>query len=138
LLAWRNVSEKQAKDLIKKKRKGAGVNVLEEEEQKKLAQYLDYKYMEGDWCHVPNEGDHKVQYYVKQKTLGVKSGVPDALIFKPVAGYNGIAIELKRLKGGRVSESQKRWLKRFKENGWAVKLAEGADAAIEFIEELEG
>ena len=137
--SWRNMSEKEIKNISENKREQIKLdNVpLEEEEQKKLADYLNYKFSVLDWCHVPNEGNHKVQYYVKQKKLGVKSGVPDILIFRAPEHYNGIAIELKRIKGGRVSETQKEWLSRLKTNGWLTKVAKGADDAIKFLEQLE-
>ena len=109
---------------------------LEEDEQKVIAEYLDYTVGELNWCHVPNESKSKVQYYAKQKALGVKSGVPDILIFKAPEEYNGIAIEMKRRKGGRVSDNQKKWLKSLEENGWLTTVAKGADEAIEFLKEV--
>ena len=138
LNGWRNLSEKQIKNIAADKKGQIKINSipLEEEEQKKLVEYLNYRFSVLDWCHVPNEGQHKVQYYAKQKKLGVKSGVPDILIFRAPKQYNGIAIELKRIKGGKVSKTQKEWLARLKANGWLTKVARGADDAIEFLEEL--
>lgn len=110
-------------------------NPYEEDEQKKLAEYLDMKgYC---WCHVPNEGKHKVQYRKKQASMGVKSGVPDVLIFDIVGDYRGIAIELKRQKGGRVSKTQKKWLKMLEDRKWLAKVCHGADEAINLLENLE-
>lgn len=107
----------------------------EEEEQAKLAEYLDWKgYC---WCHVPNEGQHKVQYRVKQARLGVKKGFPDIIIFDAPEPYKGIAIELKRVKGGRVSKEQKEWLEKLENRGWLVKVCHGADEAITWLEEME-
>ena len=51
----------------------------EEQEQIKLAEYLDWKgYC---WCHVPNGGNRNVVTGAKLKKQGVKPGVPDVLIF---------------------------------------------------------
>ena len=108
---------------------------LEEEEQKVIAEYLDYTVGGRNWCHVPNEGKHKPQYRAKQQRLGLKSGVPDILIFKAPEEYNGVAIEMKRQKGGRVSENQKNWLQSLKENGWLTTVAKGADEAINFLKD---
>ena len=110
-------------------------NPYEEDEQIKLAQYLDMK--NYCWCHVPNEGKHKIQYYAKQKRLGVKKGVPDNFIFDVIDGYKGIAIELKRKKGGRVSKEQKEWLNKLQNRGWLTRVCKGADEAIDWLEELE-
>ena len=118
-------------------------NPYEEDEQIKLAQYLDMK--NYCWCHVPNEGKHKVQYYAKQTRMGVKSGVPDILIFnsckesnsKHFNAYKGIAIELKRKKGGRVSKEQKEWLNKLDNRGWLTRVCKGADEAIDWLESLK-
>ena len=118
----------------------------EEKEKIKLAEYLDMKgYC---WCHVPNEGKHKVQYRKKQAKKGLKAGVPDVLIFdnpgdikmgsKLISGViiNGIAIELKRKKGGSLQESQKKWLKKLDERDWITNVCYGADEAIKFLENI--
>ena len=122
-------------------------NPYEEDEQIKLAQYLDMK--NYCWCHVPNEGKHKIQYYAKQKRLGVKKGVPDILIFDSpkrairemvgceIKRFKGIAIELKRKKGGRVSEEQKEWLDKLDNRGWLTRVCKGADESIDWLKELE-
>ena len=122
-------------------------NPYEEDEQIKLAQYLDMK--NYCWCHVPNEGKHKVQYRAKQARMGVKSGVPDIFIFDSperairemvgceIKRFKGIAIELKRKKGGRVSKEQKEWLNKLEDRGWLTRVCKGADEAIDLLEELE-
>ena len=112
-------------------------NPPEEMEQIALVQWLELHKIK--YTHVPNEGKHKVQYRVKQKRLGVKSGVPDLLIFDPPPNYPdnvGTAIELKRRKGGSVSQEQTAWLNILQERGWTVAVCKGAGKAIEFLEEL--
>src|SRR5690606_26095742 len=87
----------------------------EEQEQRALVQWLELHKIR--YTHVPNEGKHKVQYRAKQKRLGVKPGVPDILIFDrpPLYPENvGVAIELKRQKGGRVTPEQTAWLEHLK------------------------
>lgn len=109
----------------------------EEQEQLALVQWLELH--EIRYTHVPNEGKHKVQYRAKQKRLGVKPGVPDILIFDrpPLYPENvGVAIELKRQKGGRVTPEQIAWLEDLKARGWAVAVCRGAMEAIRFLQEL--
>jgi hypothetical protein len=62
--------------------------------------------------------------------------VPDVLIFEPLAGHVGVAIELKRVKGGKVSPEQERWLGWLRARGWCAFVARGADEAMARLEEL--
>ena len=109
----------------------------EEQEQIKLAEYLDWKgYC---WCHVPNGGNRNVVTGAKLKKQGVKPGVPDVLIFDNLGNVDvsGISIELKRKKGGQVSKYQKEWLNKLENKGWLTRVCRGADEAIDWLEELE-
>lgn len=112
-------------------------NPPEEAEQLALVQWLELHKIK--YTHVPNEGKHKVQYRVKQKRLGVQAGLPDILIFDrpPLYPENvGVAIELKRQKGGRVTPEQTAWLNDLKDRGWVVAVCRGAMEAIRFLQEL--
>ena len=126
--------------LPNKYQKKAGTNKiyfpLEEKEQMKLAEYLDWH--NYCWYHVPNEGLHKVQYRKKQKKLGLKKGVPDNFIFDipDHLDYKGIVIELKRQKGGQIREGQKRWLDMLNARGWLTQVCCGADEAIDWLEKI--
>ena len=102
----------------------------EEKEQMKLAAYLDgRKFL---WCHVPNGGHRRKVVAASLKRQGVKSGVPDVLIFAPIQA----AIELKRKSGGSVSANQSKWLDALNDAGWSTYIARGADKAIEWL--IEG
>ena len=112
-------------------------NPPEEAEQLALVQWLELHKIK--YTHVPNEVKHKVQYRVKQKRLGVQAGLPDILIFDrpPLYPENvGVAIELKRQKGGRVTPEQTAWLEHLKVRGWTVAVCRGAMEAIRFLQEL--
>tara|TARA_R100000365_G_C2740408_1_gene69136 strand:+ start:27 stop:524 length:498 start_codon:yes stop_codon:yes gene_type:complete len=91
------------------------------------------------WCHVPNEGKRSVVAGSRLRAAGLKSGVPDILIFssapnKPEA--HGVAIELKRKKGGRLSETQKDWLRRLEDAGWYAVVCHGYDETMDEIKKL--
>lgn len=120
---------------------------LEEAEQVTLAQFLDLMFWD-QWCHVPNGGmrpssedkDGK-RFSVEAKKMqaqGVKKGVPDVLIFRPVKGATGVVVELKRKKGGIVSPEQKKWLEMLSGFGWICRVCCGADEAIKFVRETYG
>ena len=107
--------------------------ISEEEEQKALAIFLDMKNLV--WCHVPNGGQRNKIVAYKLKLQGVKAGVPDVLIFTPPKKVEcrGVAIELKRTKGGVVSKSQKEWMEKLTECGWVVEVCNGSGQAIDFL-----
>lgn len=83
--------------------------------------------------HIPNGGKRGKAEAARFRAMGVKSGVPD--IFLPVGvqkidsvdrgqytiirtKYNGLYIELKRLRGGTVSAAQKQWIARLRDTGY--------------------
>jgi hypothetical protein len=109
---------------------------LERHEQKVLAQYLDIKGLL--WCHVPNEGKRGVLGGAEMKRQGLKSGVPDVLIFEKPPKYPdviGVAIELKRMDKSRApTEAQYRWLNHLAARQWLCNWFNGADDAIKWLQ----
>lgn len=97
---------------------------LEADEQKELARWLDRS--DALWCHVPNGGKRAGSVAAELKRQGVKRGVPDVLIF----GEPHIAIELKRIRGGVVSDDQEAWLRGLRRRGWVVYVCRGHREAI--------
>jgi hypothetical protein len=83
--------------------------------------------------HVPNGGHRNPHVGAHMKRMGVRAGVPDILLPVARAGYTGLAIELKRSIGGRVSPEQQKWLSRLEEQGWQTYVCYGADEAIRVI-----
>lgn len=112
-------------------------NPPEEWVQWTIAEWLD---MHGIlWCHVPNEGEHKVQYRRKQRILGVRAGVPDILIFDPPPArpeHRGVALELKRKEGGRLTPRQRWWLRELEARGWYAAVCYGIEEALRTLEAL--
>ena len=111
---------------------------LEDEEQRTVARFLDL--LGFRWCHVPNGGSRNKIEAAKLKGLGTKPGVPDLLVFDapPGGDWVGVAIELKRVKGGRLSDEQREWLDALSERGWLTRMCKGADEAIKFLREVYG
>ena len=83
--------------------------------------------------HIPNGGKRGKAEAARFKAEGVKAGVPD--LFLPVARgkYHGLFIELKRYKGGRLSEFQRSWLLRLELQGYRAEVAHGWKEAAEII-----
>ncbi|UOF78654.1 hypothetical protein [Caudoviricetes sp.] len=101
----------------------------EDDEQAIVVQYCrlkGYKHF-----RVPNETYTKsFKQQMKNKRLGVVSGVPDLFII-----INGrlIAIEMKRTKGSTTSQAQAEWIKTLNDVNVPAMVCKGADQAIDFI-----
>lgn len=98
--------------------------------QMAAARYLDT--MGLLWCHVANERRSSIQAGARLKSKGVKSGVPDVLIFEPSSDYNGLAIELK-IKPNKPSKNQKEWLERLSNSFWKTAVCYSIDEVIEEV-----
>lgn len=104
------------------------------------AAYASGKYPElALMHHIPNGGKRGKAEAARFKAQGVKAGVPD--IFLPCARgqYHGLYIELKRVKGGRVSALQEEFIKALRLQGYRVEVCFGMEQAQKVIVEyLEG
>ena len=69
------------------------------------------------------------------KAEGQRQGVPDLTLPVPSGSYHGLFIELKRVKGGRVSPEQKDWLAFLSGQGYRAEVCKGAVEAIAVINE---
>lgn len=79
---------------------------------------------------IPNGGFRNKSVAVKLKAEGVKSGVPD--LFIPAWC---LWIEMKRVKGGRLSSEQSDWKKYLESCGHTVMVCKGWEAAMEAVED---
>lgn len=114
---------------------------LEDQLQMNVATYLNFKKVL--WCHVGNERKTSPQAGKRMKLKGVKSGVPDCLIFTSKGNFKGLALELKitkengikkngeprKLTKGKLSSNQKEWLLNLAVEGWECKVAYSFDEA---------
>ena len=78
---------------------------------------------------IPNGGKRSKSEAARMKAAGVKAGVPD--MFLPVArgGSHGLYIELKRIKGGRVSAEQLAWMEELTREGYTCAVCHGWEEA---------
>lgn len=84
--------------------------------------------------HVPNGGKRNPGEAARLKAAGVKAGVPDLLLLASMAGYAGLAIELKRAdRSNHPTTEQLAWLARLHGEGWAVAVCYGAPEAIDIL-----
>lgn len=85
--------------------------------------------------HVPNGGHRNPHVGAHMKRMGVRPGVPDIMLPLVTRQYNGLAIELKRQVGGRVSPEQRQWMAALDRQKWLTAVCRGADDAIDMIEQ---
>jgi hypothetical protein len=125
------VSSGKFKPKREKKKKDPDAMPTEHQEQVKLVGYMRRK--GWTFCAIPNGGSRSSAIEgARLRASGLQRGFPDLLLFWPVQA----AIELKRQKGGRVSDEQRAWLDTLEGCGWKVQVCKGADAAIEWLEEI--
>lgn len=109
----------------------------EAQEQEALFRWAAYA--AGRWpqlrllYHVPNGGSRHPAEAAHMKAQGVKPGVPDICLPVPVGRFAALYIELKRKRGGRVSEEQRGWIEALNRAGNRAVVCRGWDEAREEI-----
>ena len=114
-----------------------GANPVEDVDHLAVARYLDL--LGVLWQHSPNEGKRSPKTGAKLKQMGMRQGFPDFQIFDAPPLYpcaKGVIIELKRQKGGKVSDDQRYWLAELGRRGWVATVAEGANEALDYLRSL--
>ena len=113
------------------------ITPTEFQEGRTLAQYLDILVMQGKvivYTHANQETYTKsMNQKMKAKVSGVRPGLPDYII---ITNHKVLFVELKRLKGSRLSEAQEVWLKAIgvgHKRSFAT-VAYGFEGAKEFID----
>ena len=105
----------------------------EHAEQAALIAWYDRAYGNKALFAIPNGGHRHAAIGLKMKLEGVRPGVPDLMLAKPLGSYHGLFIEMKRAKGGRVSPEQKDWLEYLNNAGYKAVVCKGFLEAKEAI-----
>ena len=105
----------------------------EYEEQRRLVAWLREKKIP---CQSSGNGfaldtGNNMHYMSKLKATGLSVGYPDLDVF--IGKGISLHIEMKRQKGGVVSESQEKWVNWFNNNGYKAKVCYGAEDAKKYI-----
>lgn len=85
--------------------------------------------------HIPNEGKRSRTGAAYMLAEGMKKGVPDLCLPVARGRYHGLFIEMKRIKGGKISMEQEEMILRLLNEGYYARVCKGADVAIRTIEE---
>ena len=118
---------------------------LEDDEAVAFADWLRAQHIPH--THIANEmgGSTKTAKLraIKAKRMGQSAGVWDYEIFLPIINtfgdvdaYQEIRVELKRRKGGTVSEAQKKWGHVYEMAGIPCAVCKGAEEAIVFVRKV--
>lgn len=112
----------------------------EDQEQMAFVEYIEKAHPNLVFFAVPNgeerpskENDKGERYSLsaqRLKRLGVKSGVPDLVFAEPRGQFHGLYVEMKRRKGGKESEAQKKWRADLWLRGYKSVVCAGVDDAI--------
>ena len=74
---------------------------------------------------IPNGGQRNIVVASKLKAEGVRAGVPDIFLAWPSRRHCGLFIEMKKAKGGRVSENQKSLMEDLNKSGYLAVVCHG-------------
>lgn len=85
--------------------------------------------------HIPNEGKRTGATGGRLVAEGMRKGVPDICLPVARSGYHALYIELKRRKGGVVSEEQRGWIAALNRAGNKAVVAKGWMEAEKVITE---
>jgi hypothetical protein len=110
-------------------------NWTESQEQKQLIQWCRTDPRLQFLFHIPNESVGGQGWLIRNRQMGVRSGVPDLFYPVPMHGYHGMFIEMKTKKGGRLSQDQKKWIHALESLGYRCVVARGWEEAKEALEE---
>lgn len=116
--------------------------ISEEQEQELIFQWAAYEALAHPELRmlyaIPNGGKRSKATAARLKATGVKPGVPDMCLPVPNANHHGLYIELKRKKGGKVSQEQQIWLGALSAFGYQAMICKGFEEAKEVICEYLG
>lgn len=109
----------------------------EDDEQRQLIQWCRTDPRLQYLFHIPNENSAGLKWGVRNRQLGVKSGVPDLMLPIPSGPYHGLFVELKTA-NGHTSQNQERWLTALNEFGYLAVVAYGWKDARDKIKKYLG
>ena len=111
------------------------MKTTEHEIQVACVNYFRIRYPKGLIYAIPNGGQRNVIVASKLKAEGVLSGVPDLHIPIAKKGYNGLYIELKNGKSGKVSDNQKTIMEKLQTEGYQCAVCKSIDELINVVDD---
>lgn len=106
----------------------------EHAEQATLVQWLAIAHPTVRIFAIPNGGRRGKLEAMRLQLEGVSPGVPDLMLPTPRGPWHGLFIEMKRTKGGRISNEQKDWIAYLNSQGYQAVVCRGFEEAKKEIE----
>lgn len=103
-------------------------SMSEDDEQRQLIQWCRTDPRLQYLFHIPNENTTGIKWGIRNRQLGVKSGVPDLMLPIPAGSYHGMFIEMKT-KAGKTSPNQDKWIEALNTFGYLAVVAYGWEEA---------
>lgn len=94
-----------------------------------VVNYLTMQYPNALFCASAGGLKTTLGQAKNMKLAGYKKGFPDLFIYEPRGGFNGLAIELKKHKGGKEREEQREWIRRLLKRAYSASIEHGFDNA---------
>lgn len=126
---------------IKVRFKAGGIDptvLSEHEEQVKVITYCKSRFQTRHVFAIPNGGKRSMVAAMRAQAEGLCSGVPDLFIPFPNGVYHGLFIEMKKVKGGVVSATQKEWIANLNACGYHAVVCKGFEEAKAVIDSYCG
>jgi hypothetical protein len=121
---------------VKRSTTTTGLVPTEKEDAKKLIQWAYTQPLIRDLIiHIPNEGKRTAWEGRSLALMGLRAGVSDFFLPLPRGRFHGAWLELKRAKGGRLSDVQQDWINKMLKLDYAAYVAYGFDDAVKMLEE---
>ena len=103
--------------------------------QEAVINYINAQYPRMLYCASAGGVRTSMKQAIKMKRTGYVKGFPDLFIYEPTQDYKGLAIEMKKEKGGVASPEQKWWQEQLRNRGYSSYICKGKDEAIKIIDE---
>lgn len=82
---------------------------------------------------IPNGGQRNIITAKRMKDEGVRAGIPDLFLAVPRGRFHGLFVEMKKPRGGVVSDAQKACMEMLSSNDYCVAVCRGFIDAQEAI-----
>jgi hypothetical protein len=107
----------------------------ESNQQEIVIKYLRLAYPDALYCASAGGMWTSDSQRIKMARTGYVKGFPDLFIYEPSGEFHGLAIEMKKEKGGTASPEQKRWQEQLRNRGYCSYICKGNEEAIKVIDE---
>ena len=107
----------------------------EERLQSEVLRYIQLQYPKARYC--ASLGGQYQPYQSQRnraRRTGYSKGFPDLFIYEARNGYNGLALEIKTIKG-RATKEQKEWIAALQKRNYKAEICKGLPAILQLIDD---